>query len=155
VLILATVLGCAGTSSWAASAARIWDGTMQIIGQSSQCDAAGDFTGSIPAYYRAKLKATDPRAGIMTGNGDKQLQLQEAGTNHTMSGTGTYKGTFMDGASGVISWSGGTYNLTFAAPVTATARYVKVTGTVTNFAGVTGCQLTIRAGFIQRLPADN
>jgi hypothetical protein len=138
-------------------AARIWDGSIQILTQTAACDGAGfSIVGNIPGYFRPHLKAADPKAAIMAGDGDKQVMLEDDGNNPDLSGFGYYNGTFLNAKSNIVKWSGtGTYDFTLVDPFSATSTYVKLTGSITDFAGIPGCNLTLRAGFIQRLPSNN
>lgn len=144
-----------GASAPARAATLIWDGTIAFTALTPQCAPIGIDTDTTDALYRPHLTAGDPNAAVIVhdSNQGHLVQVQAATTTPQMNGTGlSYDGSFYVPSTGLTQTWTGTYSFTVTpATVTAATTFVKITGTIENFANIAGCTLTIKGGFLRRL----
>jgi hypothetical protein len=143
-------------SLFAQSASHIFSGTVATIAATPGCASVADIHAQ-QALFRPHILAGDPKAAIILG-GDGPLggygQLQDqSSTKKAMNGTGSYDGKFIDPQSGQLFTWVGTYDLTVT-PVSAATIYIYMTGTISNFANVATCAMTINAAFIQPVASN-
>lgn len=134
------------------SGAKLWNGTVFVTSATSYCNASGkDLTGRLRAFYRPRLKGSDPKAAVIVQTDDlsQLIVIRAVGNTATLQGTGEYCGINFDAAQGESTiWLGGTATLNVTPlPVTANTNEVKITGTVRKFLNIPGCIITFRAAF--------
>ena len=141
-------------ASSAHAEARLWDGTVVVTGSSPLCQPYGDVNGSLRAFYRPHLKASDPKAAVIlqTDNLSHIIVIRAITNTPTLNGSGDYCGIDFDPAAGESStWFGGRYNIdVLPAVVTMATPEVRVTGMVTKFGNIPGCNLRFRGVFVRR-----
>jgi len=141
-------------ASGAAADARLWDGAFTIWRVTSQCQAADFNLGSFRALYRARLKPGDPPAAIIfqADTLNHTFVIRATTDTATLQGTSDYCGIDVDPRLAEPKiWTDGTYTISVTpSNVTDTTPTIHVTGQVTRFANITGCNISFRAAFLRR-----
>jgi hypothetical protein len=160
-ILASLIVGAAllGIPAGARAEALLWDGSLVITAATDQCNAIGeDFspTKSLRALWRPRLKASDPKAGIIfqTDNLSHIYVIRAISNVNSLNGTGDYCGIDFDpGVGESTTWFGGRYNITVT-PEPVAANEVRVFGSATKFGNIPGCTVKFRGAFEKRAGTD-
>ena len=152
--LLAAAFTAAAFASRAAADARLWEGAFVITRYTQQCQDADDSQGSLRALYRARLKPGDPPAAIIFQSEtlNHTFVIRATTNTATLQGTAEYCGIEVDPRLAEPKvWTDGTYTIDVTPKnVTDTTPSIHVTGQVTKFANIPGCNISFRAAFLRR-----
>ena len=157
---IVAVLCVAGSVTMAqkASAAplTVWQGGAELLSQTSQCVAGvpgfnvGDLAVSV---FRPRLASTQPKSALTMLFHRSALSFFNNTGPDQMTGNGTYTGSWISArATGVPGGTSGTYSFTItpSGTITASTPGLGIVGTITNFAGVSGCTITFAGAYAKR-----
>lgn len=152
--VAAGVFAAVTFANGASADARLWDGAFVVTRVSAQCEAADYNPGSFRALYRARLKPGDPPAAILfqADTLSHTFVIRATTNTRTLQGTAEYCGIDVDPRkSEPTVWTDGTYTISVTpSNVTARTANIHVTGQITRFANVAGCNISFRAAFMRR-----
>jgi hypothetical protein len=134
-----------------------FDGVMDILTATAQCAAAGPVaTAATPltASYRARVTQGKPNSA------NSALSFRSSFSYHIiranvatskLNGAGTYTGAKIHGNVDFVTGFQGTYSFTVtpSSPV-LTTKFVTIEGSITNYTGLAGCTVTVRAALSRR-----
>jgi hypothetical protein len=131
-----------------------WDGAIRIVKQTPDCTNQFASQDNNRAFYHLNL---DPDYGFRTitrfGNGEAEL-IELFPSNPPAGNLGYYytnkiaRGYIDDSSSGSYS-----FNQT-PATITATTGFIDLSGTMTNYGGMTGCTITLQGTFVRVEPEE-
>ena len=149
---LAAWLLVAGHAASASSVTQVWQGEAFVLSFTGACAPTnvatpGDYYRLI---YRPKLAATDAAEGLsFVGARATYLAISAAGSA-MFQGSGTYRGTFISSRAATGTTTGASNLSISPLPILTSTSTVSISGTLTNFFAVTGCDVTFRAALTPR-----
>jgi hypothetical protein len=149
------MLGLAPTGAGAANEPLIvWQGAATITAVNKTCRSnighgVGDTALSV---FRPRLVADEPPSALTMIFGRSAYTFFRQTGPEQMDGAGTWSGPLITGrATTVPGGASGNYNFNVSPNVvTETTKFINITGTLTNFAGVAGCTAKFTGGYSQR-----
>lgn len=127
-----------------------WQGTVMFTAVSPQCTSDGWAIGN-------NFLSTFLPSGLSNNGADTSIAFLQQRNAYSFRLVGrptaakAYVGVGINSAGGFYSTSGAFYNFVMQpAVITATTPSIYVTGTVTNFAGTTGCTATFSGAYVLR-----
>jgi hypothetical protein len=126
-----------------------WTGGMVIV-TASGCGSR-IVAGDAPALsFRPKLQTTEANSALSYNFGHSAGIIKKTSTALQFKGASSYSGLFISGRAEDAANSG-TYSLAVTpATVTSSTNFITLTGSITNFAGRDGCNVTIRGAASRR-----
>ncbi len=152
VLALVTLLAGLSQHALAATTQKVWQGEAFVTAVTDACAPGstaevGDFFRII---YRPKLSSLDPAEGLsFVGSRSTYLAISQAG-GAMFQGSGTYKGTYLSSRAATGSTTGAFQLSISPLPILSGTGTITISGTITNFFAVTGCDITFRSAFTPR-----
>ncbi len=136
-----------------AMAQTVWQGEVFLTSVTSPCtpNAVGSVGDFYRVIYRPKLTGASTADALAFVGSRSDYLVTSATGSATLQGSGTYKGTYISSHASTGSTTGAFQLTILPAPVTASALNLTITGTITNFFAVTGCDIGIRAALTQRV----
>jgi hypothetical protein len=119
----------------------VWVGSMILL---STTDCGGGGTQTVTIIYRPKLQAGEENSTLSYLFAQASGTVRKSGGSQQFNGSGAYDGTFVTGYAQMRS-NTGTFDLDVRpAEVTPDTKFIRFTGTFTNFVGVDGCTAKVR-----------
>lgn len=157
-LLLAAALTIAASSASADHNRIKWEGAMRVVSQTAPCGSQFDDTTNQRVRYHPKLGVGYPGSSF-TRYGSFETELitlieEDAGMPRNggypqFHGTGAYEKIGIAGGE-VVNQPMGTFNFTQTPPQVMTDTvFVTLNGTLHNYAGISGCSLTLRGSLVR------
>jgi opacity protein-like surface antigen len=137
-----------------------FDGQMVIVTATTPaCDPAGRIAAvpnSLLATYRPRMTQGQPNSansGLSFSYLANYHIIKANVATSKLYGQGNYTGAKIHANVDLVSGYQGTYDFTITpaqAKLSASTEFVTIKGTITNFAGFTGCTVTVRAALARR-----
>lgn len=141
--------------AWAAGpgSTETFQGDIFITAAPSACGTTAAVGDYYRVLYRAKVATSDPADAFVFIGGRSAFRISSQASSGSLNGASTTLNAYFDSRGSFYSGVAGNSSLTFSpfsgTSVTATAN-IKVTGNVTSFYGVSGCDITIRGDLTLR-----
>lgn len=141
-LIYALVAACLAAAPAAAfDPPYVWVGSMILLDLQG-CGGGG--TQTVTIIYRPKLQAGEENSTLSYLFAQASGTVRKSAGTQQFDGAGAYDGTFVTGYAQMRS-NTGTFDLDVRpAEVTPDTKFVRFSGTFTNFVGVDGCTAKVR-----------
>ena len=127
-----------------------WDGAMSVESETAQCGGQFVTQDGVQARLHPKLDADQPFSSFTRFDGTGETVMVQKESDGQFNGTGDYElYRIFGGQFSETNYSSNqTYNLTQApATITSATVFVTLSGTLSNYAGITGCTITVRGTF--------
>jgi hypothetical protein len=137
----------------------MFQGAVTLLSVTAACSAVTGLSvgGLAESHYRPRFTPSEPESGFILRFTGSTATLFRATGNDQMRGAGNYTGQWISDratSTGSVPITG-TYNfLIIPASITWVNSFVLITGTITNFANIAGCNIDFRGSY-EREPEPN
>ncbi len=150
VLTTAALLASVGSAYAGDEHRSKWDGAISVESETAQCSGQFVTSGPVGARFHPQITGS-PDHSSFTRFGTGETVRVENDNNGQFNGTGTYElysisaGQFTGGVS-----NNKTYTLTQSpANITTATVFVTLSGTLDNYADISGCTITVSGAFVK------
>jgi hypothetical protein len=144
LIAAAAVTTIAAATASPAFAVQVWQGDMFLTDANAACKAKG-FT--VDDFFRGVYRP----AGVADNGANSFLSLTGSRNSQrfsvaggTLSGSGTYNGTFITSTAGFLSWSDSFSGAKVKPAPTLTTPSITITVKIKTFGDVAGCNVTLQ-----------
>jgi hypothetical protein len=131
-----------------------WQGSVTLLSKTVACGVVPDFDLGTLAYsiYRPQLDVAEPSSALTILLTRGTLIFTRASGDTQMHGAGNYSGIWVSARVTTNANVTGTYNFVVnpTGIITESTSFVRITGTITNWAGRTDCTVTFRGAYALR-----
>jgi hypothetical protein len=141
-LVYGVVAACLSTTPvMAFDPPFVWVGQMVLV---DLADCGGGGSNAVTIIFRPKLRAGEENSTLSYLFNFASGTVRKNSNTPQFNGSGQYVGSFVTGFA-TMRTNTGTFNLDVKPEVvTPTTKFVRFTGSFTNFVGVDGCTATVR-----------
>lgn len=146
-ILSAMALVCSADAAGTGSTVT-FQGEAFVIAAPSACGTTATVGDFYRLIYRAKVASSDPADAVAFIGSRSEFRILSTSTSGSLNGASTTSNAYFDSHVNFQSGLSGTTSLTFssfqASVAVQSSTNIKVSGTVTSFFGVSGCDITMR-----------